>query len=105
MHPWATIWGAWAVLGQLCGFFWPPLGPSVEILKKDARPGGKYYSFLKALSGTFPLKSQVCVGICLHVVLWLFFNGFQDCLNLDPLAPVQSKHVFVYILGFALNKQ
>ena len=33
--PWATIWDTLAVLGQLCGFFWHPRGPKVEILNKN----------------------------------------------------------------------
>ena len=36
------------------------------------------------------------MGVCLHPVFVPLFNGFQGCLNLDPLAPAQSKRVFSF---------
>ena len=36
------------------------------------------------------------MGVCLHPVFVPLFNGFQGCLNLDPLAPAQSKHVSAF---------
>ena len=44
----------------------------------------------------------MCEGVCLHVVLCSLFSGFQDCLNLDPLAPVQSKHHFRHAISMRL---
>ena len=73
---------------------WHPRGPNVEILKKEF--GHEKVHHFESLSGTFRLKSKVNVRVYLHVAWWSAFNGFQDRLNLDPLAPAQSKRVFSF---------
>ena len=89
MHPWATLRGTVAVLGSFVVTFETHGARRSKSLKKEVSRREKVLSF-ESHSDTFPLESKVCVGVCLHVVLLFFFSGFEDCLDLDPLAPVQS---------------
>jgi hypothetical protein len=69
VHPWATIWGSLAVLGQLCGFFWHPRGPKVEMLKNIAVLDPKKY-FFRELFGRFFIKNE-CVCGCFFAYSFL----------------------------------
>ena len=81
--------------GQLCGLFWHTRGPKVEITKKEAVFDPKYYFFGEPFRH-FSVKIEGVCGCLVACRLFSLFNGFQDCLNLDPLAPAQSKRVFSF---------